>query len=179
MKELILSAIGPDRPGLVDELAEALTRRGVNIADSRMVNLRGRFALVMLVQSRAAEPPLAEELTAEAERLGLRASVQPSDQAARENGGGAAVRPAVPYRIRTYAMDQAGLVHRITHALHVRGVNIEELNTRLEHAPHTGAPIFSMDMVVSIPQQVELKRVREDLEELCAELNCDLDIDRA
>lgn len=173
MQKLTITASGPDRAGLVDELTEALIQQGANIADSRMINLRGRFAVLMLVEvpeERAREA--CRDLAAAAESVGLAATVQVLDEPTPPPA------PAVPYRIRTYAMDQVGLVHKITHALHVMNVNIEELNTKLEHAPHTGAPLFSMDMVVSVPQDVTLDRVRQELEQLCAELNCDLDIDQ-
>jgi glycine cleavage system transcriptional repressor len=174
MQDLVISAVGPDRPGIVDALSAALSGQQASIADSRMVNLRGRFALVMLIQAPDDRAAAAQSALEQAARsLGLNASIQliaPTEAASS--------RDAVPYRIRTYAMDQVGLVHRITHVLHLLQANIEDLATRLEHAPHTGAPIFSMDMVISLPRHTPLKRLREDLETLCAELNCDLDIDR-
>jgi len=129
------------------------------------------FALVMRIEPRGEAGVLRRAIEEAAGRLGLTVTV-------REAGAASASRAAVPYRIRVYAMDQVGLVHRVTHALHVLSVNIEELQTRLEHAPHTGAPLFSMDLIVSVPAEVKLRVMRERLEELCAELNCDLDIDR-
>ena len=173
MKQLVISAIGTDRPGLVDRLTEALAGYHANIADSRMVNLRGRFAIIMLAEvtdDRVDE--LRQRLPAVAESIGLTAFVADADS-------GDATIPGVPYRIRTYAMDQVGLVHQITHALSELNVNIEDLTTRLEHGPHTGTPLFSMEMVVTVPTDVPLKQMRQNLETLCAELNCDLDIDRA
>jgi glycine cleavage system transcriptional repressor len=174
MVEMVISAVGPDRPGIVDAISAALSSQQASIADSRMVNLRGRFALVMLIEApdEAGAQRVQTAVEQTAQSLGLTATIQNVE---RTEG---AARQAVPYRIRTYAMDQVGLVHRITHALHLLGANIEDLSTRLEHAPHTGAPIFSMDMVIALPKEVPLKRLREELEKLCTELNCDLDIDR-
>ncbi len=172
MKNLVLSAVGPDRPGLVDLLTEALTRYQANVADSRMVNLHGQFALVMRLEVPADQvESLEQDLPAAGEAMGLTMLIREADDRPTEAG--------VPYRIRTYAMDQAGLVHRITHALSARRINIEDMTTRLEHGPHTGTPLFSIDMVVTLPVDVALKDVRAELEQLCAELNCDLDIDRA
>src|ERR1035441_839136 len=48
-QHLILSAIGGDRPGLVAEVSQFIFKRGGNIEDSRMVNLRGQFAMMVLV----------------------------------------------------------------------------------------------------------------------------------
>jgi glycine cleavage system transcriptional repressor len=172
MQELAISAIGPDHPGLVDQLSEALARFNCNIADSRMVNLHGQFAIVMRVQLPDSDAEsLKQQLPRVVEPMGLSAMAAPA--------GDGGTQPGVPYRIRTYAMDQAGIVHRIAHALSERKVNIEDMTSRLEHGPHTGTPLFSMDMVVTIPTEVKLQDVRTELEALCAELNCDLDIDRA
>ena len=49
MMHAILTAIGADRPGLVDEVSEFIFARGGNIEDSRMVNLRGQFAMMVLI----------------------------------------------------------------------------------------------------------------------------------
>ncbi len=45
----VLTAIGVDRPGLVDEVSAYVAKRGGNLEDSRMVNLHGQFAMMMLV----------------------------------------------------------------------------------------------------------------------------------
>ena len=49
MAHAILTALGIDRPGLVDEVSRFIYDRGGNIEDSRMVNLRGQFAIMVLV----------------------------------------------------------------------------------------------------------------------------------
>lgn len=173
MLQLVITAVGPDRPGLVDHLTRELGKFDCNIADSRMVNLRGQFAIVMLVQMPDDQaPPLRQALAQAGAQVGLRIDLAEARQQAD-------VRAGVPYRIRTYAMDQAGLVHQISHLLHEHEVNIEDLTTRLEHGPHTGTPLFSMDMIVTVPPHIRLASVRADLEALCARLNCDLDIDPA
>jgi glycine cleavage system transcriptional repressor len=175
MQQLVISAVGPDRPGLVDHLAQVISDCGGNIADSRMVNLGGQFAMVMEVEIPEDNVPDARERIPDSGRsIGMTVTVCLAPA-----GGGETVTPGVPYRIRTYSMDQQGIVHRITHQLHRRGVNIEELQTRLEHAAHSGAPLFGMDMVVTVPQSVSLKDLRDDLESLCDEMNCDLDIQGA
>jgi len=172
MQQLVVSAIGPDHPGLVDQLTQALARFDCNIADARMVNLHGQFAIVMRLQiPDASAQTLEQQLPGIVEPLGLSALIAPA--------GDQPAQPGVPYRVRTYAMDQAGIVHRIAHALGQRNINIEDMTTTLEHGPHTGTPLFSMDMIVTMPPNVKLQDVRTDLEALCAELNCDLDIDRA
>jgi glycine cleavage system transcriptional repressor len=173
MQQVALSAIGPDHPGIVDALTAAISEAGGNIADSRMINLRGQFAVVILVEAEDERmEDLCRRVSEQAREIGL--TVQASSPSPTPAGVPA---EGVPYRIRTYAMDQAGLVHRITHILHRHQVNIEELSTSLHRGAYTGTPVFNMEMVVSIPLDVALKDLRRELEGLCADLNCDLDID--
>lgn len=173
MQELVITAVGPDRPGLIGKLTAPLYEAWANVADSRMVNLRGQFALILLaeVPSSTVERVQARLLSV-AEELGLTLTFQGSEASE-------AKRPTVvgvPFQLRTYAMDQPGLVHRITDLLQRHGVNVEELTTRSQPRPETGAPLFSMDLLITIPRSVSIRAVRAELEQLCEELNCDFDL---
>ena len=88
-------------------------------------------------------------------------------------------REGVPFRLKTYSMDQPGIVHRITSYLREHAVNVEELVTRLESAPFMGTPVFTMEILMLVPKNVSVKALRHALEALGDELNCDVDIDPA
>jgi glycine cleavage system transcriptional repressor len=47
-RNIVLTAIGADRPGLVEEVSEFVLARGGSIEDSRMANLQGQFAIITL-----------------------------------------------------------------------------------------------------------------------------------
>src|SRR5436189_4284851 len=82
MAQLIISAVGPDRPGIVGELTAQLHAAGGNILDSRMVNLRGEFAMMILLElPHEAAEDIARELPAMGERMKLRVSVTPLEGA--------------------------------------------------------------------------------------------------
>jgi len=165
----ILSAIGNDRPGLVDEVSEFIFERGGNIEDSRMVNLRGQFAIMVLVAgSEQTLARLRSESWQLQQKTGLQIDVRPATAAS-----GAASAAAVPYRLSASGLDQPGLIHRISHLLRSASINIESLDTRLTSAPITGAPVFEMDMVISIPGSAPIGKLRSDLGAVCDELNMD------
>jgi glycine cleavage system transcriptional repressor len=173
MRELVITAIGPDRPGLIGKLTAALFEASANVADSRMVNLRGQFALILLAEVPDARVEHAKaKLDALAPELGLTLTYRGSEPLA----GKPPTTIGVPYRLNTYAMDQPGLVHRITDLLHRHGINVEELTTRSQPRPETGAPLFSMELLLTVPTSVSIRTVRGDLERLCDELNCDLEL---
>jgi glycine cleavage system transcriptional repressor len=176
MQELVITAVGPDRPGLVGKITAPLYEASANLADSRMVNLRGQFAIILLaeVPERSVEP-IQERLLLLAEELGLTITFRGHE--AQEDQWPTTV--GVPYELCTYAMDQPGLVHRITDLLQRHGVNVEELETRSQPRPQTGAPLFSMRLTMTVPPTVPIKRLRGELEALCDEINCDVEIQQA
>ena len=175
MQSLLIAASGPDRTGLVHQLTETLGEYGANIADSRLVNLGGRFSIMMLVQAPGEQVKgLYEQLPQAASRIGLALDVHEVESV---GSGERTPEPGAPYRIRTYAMDQPGIVRRISETLTRARVNIEELQTHLQHAAHSGAPLFTMDMIVTVPESCSLKDLRRQLQTLCDEMNCDLDIE--
>ncbi len=165
----VLTAIGADRPGLVDEVAGWVHERGGNLEDSRMVNLRGQFAMMLLVSGdEGVVGRLRDELPGLAERAKLRAELTVIEGVAP-----AVVSPAIPYRLTTSAMDHPGLVQSVAHTLRDLGVNIESAETTLHQAPITGTPLFEMDLVVAVPVATPIARLREQLGRTCDALNID------
>lgn len=170
-KELVITATGPDRPGLVDALSKALFEAGANLADSRMVNLRGRFAFMALVEiDAAAAETIAAKASAVGEAIGLKVSI------AAEGDDEAAPTQGLPCRLRAYALDQPGIAHRIAHLLGGHRINIEELQTRLQPGPYEGRPQFSIELRMTVPADVSMKQLREELTALCDTLNCDFEL---
>jgi glycine cleavage system transcriptional repressor len=173
MPELVMTAVGLDRPGLVGELTEHLFAAGVNLADSRMVNLRGQFALLVLLEGTdAALAQVRATLPAEAQKLGMAVSFAPQATAA-------GARPGVPYRLKTYSLDQPGIVYRMTTTLKRYEVNIEEMETRLESGPFMGSPLFTMSMRLSVPPAVQIRELRAALEDIAGIFNCSMDLEPA
>src|SRR3984957_16133181 len=54
-RHLVLSALGPDRPGPVAEVTHYVTERGGNIEDSRMAVFGAEFGVMLLVSGTADE----------------------------------------------------------------------------------------------------------------------------
>ncbi len=171
-QELVVTAIGPDRAGIAADFSGHVHASGANLADSRMMNLRGHFALIALVEG----PPEALEglknrLRESSGTLGLTFDFS---AAPRASGG-----KGVPFRLKTYSMDQPGIVHKVTTFLRERNISIEELESTLESAPFMGTPVFTMELVMLVPSAANVKELRRSLEELGDTLNCDVDLDPA
>jgi glycine cleavage system transcriptional repressor len=171
-QELVVTAVGPDRPGIASDFTGHVHAAGANLADSRMMNLRGHFALIALVEGSAqALEGLKRRLRESAAQLGLTFEFSAAPKAEGRKG--------VPFRLKTYSMDQPGIVHKVTTFLREQHINIEELETSLESAPFMGTPVFTMEILMLVPSTTNVKGLRRALEELADTLNCDVDLDPA
>jgi len=173
MQQMIVNAIGPDQPGIVGEFTGFLHAGGANILDSRMVNLRGQFAMIVLFEAEEqATAHLRRSLPAQAERIGLRLTLVETATPLHPAAG-------IPFRLKTYSLDQPGILHRISEVLRSYGINIEDLSAHQESAPFTGTTLFLMEMRLTVPAGVAIRELKVKLQSLCDSLNCDIDFEPA
>jgi glycine cleavage system transcriptional repressor len=167
-KHAILTAVGVDRVGIVDDLTSAILGQRCNIEESRMAVLGGEFAIVLLFSGEETEVrKLVEELPALGAGLGLGISVKETVPPKTDP-------QARPYLLESVSLDTPGIVHSVTSLLRKHGVNIEDLETDTTPAPWTGAPLFSMRARLSVPGGTSIPRLREELEDLEAGTNLDV-----
>src|SRR5204863_9447938 len=69
--QIWLTAIGRDKPGIVARITRVLLEHGLNIEDSTMRILGGRFAMMLLLRGSASEERLYKDLLDTARELGL------------------------------------------------------------------------------------------------------------
>jgi glycine cleavage system transcriptional repressor len=172
---LVLSAIGPDRPGIVDEVSKFLFECGGNLEDSRMAVLGGEFALVVLVSGAP------EKIAAVREQFPAFATERGMVATAKETAGpeGRKDKGFVAYQVRAVGLDHEGIVYHIAHALRELGANIESMDTQATSAPVSGAPMFTLSMRMTIPPQVPLADVRSKLQAAGDKVNVDLIVEAA
>jgi glycine cleavage system regulatory protein len=164
MVSLILTIIGPDRPGLVRTLSEAVALRGGNWLESRMARLGGQFAGIVRVEAPEA---LLDDLPA-LEREGLRVSglVEP--------GVGAELSSGPRLMLEVVGNDRPGIVHDIARVLAAQGVNIEELSTGVASGSFSGEMLFRTEIILRSPNDAALEAVRAGLERLGNEMMVDI-----
>ena len=68
----------------------------------------------------------------------------------------------VPYSVDVVCLDQPGIVSSLSGFFSSRGIDIAELSTRSYAAAHTGAPMFSVQMIVNVPSRIHLAALREE-----------------
>jgi len=166
----VLTAVGADRPGLVDAISKFILDNGCNIDDSRMAVLGGEFAMLILIDGETgAIEKVLSGTGAASEKSGL--AVQCHRTRA---PGESAQSGTIPYRLDAYSMDHPGIVQRLASYLAERKINIRALDTRLTHAPVTGLPLFSLHAIVDVPSHENVMELRQSLEAIGAQQNIDI-----
>lgn len=169
---LVLSALGPDRPGLVAEVTDFLTERGANVEDSRMAVLGAEFGILVLVSGTREQIDAVER---EIQILGVRTDlgiVLRRTKSPEEHRRAA----VIPCLVTADALDHEGIVRAVSRALHKVGVNIVSLETSCYEAPVTGSPLFRMEARVDVPQQTGVARVRKAMDEVAVNENLEIDV---
>lgn len=164
----VLTAIGPDRVGIVDDLSRLIAPLGGNIEESKMAILGGEFAVIMLVSLAAPQlDVLAGVLPAQEKALGLRLELKPTRRPEARHDGR-------PYSLETVSLDTPGILLAVTAVLKAHAINIEELETLTQPAPWTGAPMFRMRATIILGPAVSILQLRADLAQLEAERDLDI-----
>jgi glycine cleavage system regulatory protein len=167
---LVLTVIGPDRPGLVESIADIVSDHDANWIESRMSHLAGQFAGLLRV-SVAAER--AAGLIAGLEALsaaGLRVQVESAEAASDRHA-------EHHVELELVGQDRPGIVREISRALAARGVNVEELETWCSSAPMSGETLFHARAALRLPSSGALDELRSALERLGDELMVDVSLD--
>jgi glycine cleavage system regulatory protein len=160
--------IGQDRPGLVEALSRTVADHGANWLESRLAHLAGHFAGMVRVSVPAER---AQELAAALRALaGLRVQVETASAAPADG------EPAVVLEL--LGQDRPGIVREVSHALALRGVNVEELETECESAPMSGETLFRARARLRLPPDLPIDALRETLEKLADELMVDVALER-
>jgi len=163
MTDLVLTLIGPDRPGLVEAVAEVVASHGGNWLESRMAHLAGKFAGILRVEIPADKAEALVAALAELEARGLKVVGEPSG----EDG-----QPAVgrTLDLELVGLDRPGIVREISQLLANSGANVEELATDRGSAPMSGEMLFHAKARVRLPSNADLGTLRAALERLASDL---------
>ena len=155
-QHLAISAIGNDRTGMVHDLTRIVADCGGSISESRMTTLGSEFAMLVLVSGNwHALARLETELKKLAEAGTLSVQLRRTEQRAARSD-------MLPYSVDVVCLDQTGIVSNLSGFFSSRGIDISELSTRSYAAAHTGAPMFSVQMIVNVPSRIHLSALREE-----------------
>jgi glycine cleavage system regulatory protein len=167
---LVLTVIGDDRPGLVEQLSSVITAHQGSWLESSMAQLAGKFAGILKV---SVPPDQADALEAALSSLSaLRVMVECSMDSR------AAAGPR--HRRLTFSLvghDRIGIVREVAQVFARHGVNVEKLVTRTSTAPMSSETLFHAEAELKADEQVDANALKADLERLSNELIADINLD--
>jgi len=167
---LILTIVGPDRPGLVNLISDRVTAHGGNWLESRMANLAGQFAGIVHLHVPQASIEALIVAFQELEAQGLRMVVTRGTE-------GASGAPGRRMKLELVGQDRPGIVRDISHALASRGVSIEELVTDCVSGSMSGESLVRASAQLRVPAHVGTAQLRGALEAIANDLMVDLTLD--
>lgn len=162
---LVMTVLGPDQPGLVRSLSDAVAEHGGSWMESRMARMAGHFAGIVRVECpTTAAAPLLASLRALDGGLVI--------QAVHEQAATSPARDTVT--VEVVGNDRPGIVRELAAAISHAGGNVEELVTGLESAAMSGQPLFRARGVISLPEGTDPEVLTRAIEGLGGDLTVDV-----
>ncbi len=166
---MVLTVLGPDRPGIVEALADQVRKYQGSWQESRLAHLQDQFAGIVEVSL----PP--------EEREGFEGALRDLESSMNLQCHFSVVQsPKVTgkrVRLECIGQDRPGIVFAITDVLHDLNVNVESMDTTFRSAPMSGEILFCADFQVHLPEQLDLDLLEERLSSIGQELMLDVQIE--
>jgi len=166
---LVVTVMGPDRPGIVSLLSDKAQRFGANWAASRLARAAGEFAgMVHFEMPRENADALVAALRG-LESTGLKVVIAESDEAN---------RPATlrGMELELVGNDRVGIVSNLTRILAERGVSIENIHTEITRGVN-GHQTFKIGAHLLVPTAISIDDLRRELGTLANEMQVDIGLE--
>ena len=164
---LVITILGPDRPGLVGSLSKTLNQFQGSWSESRMSHLAGKFAGILLVSLPVDQ---IDELTVALNQLQNQSLKMQIERVYDDE----VKTPEKIINIGLLGQDRPGIIHDITQQLATLNVNIEELESHIKEASMSGEILFSAELKLGLPAGVTAEAVQESLEEMSDQFMVDV-----
>jgi glycine cleavage system regulatory protein len=169
MTSLVVLVVGPDRPGLVEVLSNAIAEHGASWQESRMSRLAGHFAGILHVDVPADRVGTLTALLESLGQEGLEVLVRPSDA-----HPGQKLRHA---HLDLVGSDRPGIIQRISQSLSRHGVNVNDLETEVTAAPMSGEQLFRARADLRLPDDLDVSVLRSTLESIGTDMMVDIKLE--
>ena len=168
---LVLTAIGDDKPGLVEQLSTVISRHNGNWLESSMSHLSGKFAGIVSI---AIPAPRVAALEADLASLtGLRVTAETSAPLP-------APSKAESLRRLTLSLvghDRIGIVKEVSQVLASHAINVEALSTHTASAPMSAVQLFHAVAELTATPTLDARALKHELERLSNDLMVDITLD--
>ena len=169
MNNLIISAIGSHRTGIVSEISRAITSHGGNVEESRMSRLGSDFAIIMLV---SVTPDWEDSLEVALQAINDLTIITKHTKTKEPKEG-------KKIKIDLSGADNEGIVKILSKYLASKSINILEMQTHISNAPITGTPLFNLKTITSIPKNLNISDIQSDLNQISKKLGVEITVNQS
>ena len=163
MNKIIITAIGTDKPGLVNKITSIINGNNGNIDNSKMIKIEDQFAMIIEFSIPNKKNDIESKLNSIEDLKIYSKLVKDYD--------------LIKKSTKTYLIigsDDQGIVNTISHYFEKNNINIIEVDTFIQQAPITGSPLFNMRIVIEYNKKsIDIDKTTKDLIELSDSLNLD------
>lgn len=165
---LAVTTLGKDKPYVINQVTDAIASTGCNVHECRVTALGQLWAGHFFISGHWNEIAKAETLLPKvSKQYELSTNIKRTDNPLDPN------KNCLPYAIYVVALDEAGTIAQITNFFSEQDIHILELNCHTYIARQTQARMLSLNMVISIPEDVHIADIRDRFTEFCDDLNFD------
>ena len=166
----IITFIGEDRPGLVEQLSSVIESNRGNWLESRLSQLGGKFTGLILVSL-----PDDSGAALETELKALSSSGL-SVRVTAVTGSTAAVAGR-DITLDVMGPDRLGIVREISRALADRQINVVEMDSHVSSAPMSAELIFTARIDAQIPDSTDMDDLSDTLDEIANTMTLEIDLE--
>jgi len=176
MKQVILSVLGKDKPGIVASVTKSLYQEKINLEDVSMTILEGEFAMMMVLTLTEAKLKRAKEVVARVQKK-QRLICQWTEVKHKLTRGEKHKRGTSTYVVSIFGKDKAGIVYKSTEILAKFKLNITDLNSKIIG---TGKKcLYLMLLEIDIPMKFKMSRLENALKKVSKAMKFDFAINPA
>ena len=160
---MIINTFGNDQPGIVSKISGEITSLNGNIIKSNMMKIDNIFSVIMIVNIPIKNKNSLMKKINQMPRL--HSLIENIDANIDDN------KNYKKYSFALECLDNEGIVHHFTKYLNDKEINIETMNTSTNNAPVTGITLFTLDSIICIPIDIDIKEIKKKLNQLCEQFN--------
>ena len=166
----IVTFIGDDQPGLVEQLSSVIESNRGNWHESRLSQLGGKFAGLILVTLPANGGAALETDLKALSSSGLSVRVTATN-------GTATLAAGRDITLTVIGPDRLGIVREISRTLAERQINVVEMDSEVKSAPMSAEMIFSARIDARIPATTDMDDLSDTLDEIANHMTLEIDLE--
>jgi glycine cleavage system regulatory protein len=168
----IVTFIGDDRPGLVESVSRVIEQAGGNWHESRLSQLGGKFAGLVLVSLPATSGDALQSALKALTEHGLSVRVTPA-------GPGTVITTPRSITLTVIGPDRLGIVREIARALASHAVNVVDMDSRVSSAPMSSEQLFEARIEAEIPGDTVMDELSDMLDEIANQMTLDISLEHS